>query len=32
MTVDVQIVREATHEIVDAFDRLLPQLSSTAAP
>ncbi|WP_406213921.1 hypothetical protein [Streptomyces decoyicus] len=32
MTVDVQIVREATHKIVDAFDRLLPQLSSTAAP
>ncbi|WP_327701019.1 GNAT family N-acetyltransferase [Streptomyces decoyicus] len=32
MTADVEIVREATHEMADAFHRLLPQLSSTAAP
>ncbi|WP_327368397.1 GNAT family N-acetyltransferase [Streptomyces sp. NBC_01217] len=32
MSVDVEIVREATPEIVAAFGRLLPQLSSTARP
>ena len=32
MDVQVEIVREATGELVDAFGRLLPQLSSTAEP
>lgn len=32
MDVQVEIAHEATQELVDAFDRLLPQLSSTAAP
>ncbi|MFD9601440.1 GNAT family N-acetyltransferase [Streptomyces sp. NPDC057908] len=32
MSVDVEIVHEATGEIVAAFARLLPQLSSTARP
>ena len=32
MTVQVEIIREASQEMVDAFRRLLPQLSSTAEP
>lgn len=32
MTVDVEVVREPTDELVAAFQRLLPQLSSTASP
>ncbi|MEU2285132.1 GNAT family N-acetyltransferase [Streptomyces sp. NPDC013178] len=32
MDVRVDIVREASQELVDAFGRLLPQLSSTAKP
>ncbi|MFG2625046.1 GNAT family N-acetyltransferase [Streptomyces sp. NPDC048473] len=32
MSVEVEIVHEATPEIVAAFGRLLPQLSSTARP
>jgi ribosomal protein S18 acetylase RimI-like enzyme len=32
MDVQVDIVREASQELVDAFGRLLPQLSSTAKP
>ncbi|MDX3227412.1 GNAT family N-acetyltransferase [Streptomyces sp. ME19-01-6] len=32
MDVGVEIIREASQELVDAFDRLLPQLSSTAKP
>ncbi|WP_329117532.1 GNAT family N-acetyltransferase [Streptomyces sp. NBC_01465] len=32
MSVETEIVREATDEIVEAFARLLPQLSSTADP
>ncbi|MFI6722862.1 GNAT family N-acetyltransferase [Streptomyces atratus] len=32
MSVDVEIVHEATGEIVAAFARLVPQLSSTARP
>ncbi|MFI9650613.1 GNAT family N-acetyltransferase [Streptomyces sp. NPDC052040] len=32
MDVRVDIVREASGELVDAFARLLPQLSATAAP
>jgi ribosomal protein S18 acetylase RimI-like enzyme len=32
MNVEVEIVREASQEIVDAFGRLLPQLSSSAKP
>jgi ribosomal protein S18 acetylase RimI-like enzyme len=32
MDVRVEIVREAGEELVDAFGRLLPQLSSTAKP
>jgi ribosomal protein S18 acetylase RimI-like enzyme len=32
MTVEVEVVRETTDEIVDAFGRLLPQLSSSAEP
>ncbi|MFD4941505.1 GNAT family N-acetyltransferase [Streptomyces sp. NPDC058239] len=32
MSVEVEIVHEATGEIVAAFGRLLPQLSSTARP
>ncbi|GGT26219.1 N-acetyltransferase [Streptomyces atratus] len=32
MSVEVEIVHEATGEIVAAFARLLPQLSSTARP
>ncbi|WP_405972876.1 GNAT family N-acetyltransferase [Streptomyces sp. NBC_00988] len=32
MDVQVEIAREATGELVDAFGRLLPQLSSTAEP
>ncbi len=32
MDVQVEVAREATQELVDAFGRLLPQLSSTAAP
>jgi len=32
MDVQVEVVREATDELVDAFGRLLPQLSSTAEP
>lgn len=32
MDVRVEIAREASQELVDAFDRLLPQLSSTANP
>lgn len=32
MDVSVEIAREASQELVDAFGRLLPQLSSTAKP
>lgn len=32
MDVHVEIAREASQELVDAFGRLLPQLSSTADP
>ncbi|MGA5473689.1 GNAT family N-acetyltransferase [Streptomyces arboris] len=32
MDVRVEIVREASQELVDTFGRLLPQLSSTAKP
>ncbi|MGW1027564.1 GNAT family N-acetyltransferase [Streptomyces sp. NPDC002577] len=32
MDVHVEIAREASQELVDAFGRLLPQLSSTAKP
>ncbi|MFJ5308166.1 GNAT family N-acetyltransferase [Streptomyces sp. NPDC088350] len=32
MDVQVEVAREATRELVDAFGRLLPQLSSTAVP
>ncbi|MYW67080.1 GNAT family N-acetyltransferase [Streptomyces sp. SID8379] len=32
MDVRVEIIREASPELVDAFGRLLPQLSSTAKP
>lgn len=32
MDVEVVVVREATTEIVEAMDRLLPQLSTTATP
>ncbi|MGW3102806.1 GNAT family N-acetyltransferase [Streptomyces sp. NPDC001100] len=32
MDVQVEVVREATQELVGAFGRLLPQLSSTAKP
>jgi ribosomal protein S18 acetylase RimI-like enzyme len=32
MDIRVEVVREASQELVDAFSRLLPQLSSTAKP
>ncbi|MFC9633866.1 GNAT family N-acetyltransferase [Streptomyces mirabilis] len=32
MSVEVDVVREPSQEIVEAFDRLLPQLSKTAKP
>nr|WSY53531.1 GNAT family N-acetyltransferase [Streptomyces sp. NBC_00886] len=32
MDVQVEVAREATQELVEAFGRLLPQLSSTAEP
>ncbi|MGW2088132.1 GNAT family N-acetyltransferase [Streptomyces sp. NPDC001880] len=32
MNIRVEIIREASQELVDAFSRLLPQLSSTAKP
>ncbi|MGN5378029.1 GNAT family N-acetyltransferase [Streptomyces lasalocidi] len=32
MNVRVEIIREPSRDLVDAFDRLLPQLSSTAKP
>ncbi|MFD7640415.1 GNAT family N-acetyltransferase [Kitasatospora sp. NPDC059795] len=32
MSVDVEVVRETTDELVDAFAGLLPQLSATAQP
>ncbi|MER6127943.1 GNAT family N-acetyltransferase [Streptomyces sp. NPDC001795] len=32
MDVHVEIIREASQELVDAFGRLLPQLSATARP
>ncbi|MGW3262842.1 GNAT family N-acetyltransferase [Streptomyces sp. NPDC001056] len=32
MDIRAEVVREAGQELVDAFGRLLPQLSSTAAP
>lgn len=32
MTVEVEVVREVTGEVVDAFGRLLPQLSRSAQP
>ncbi|MFG3287886.1 GNAT family N-acetyltransferase [Streptomyces sp. NPDC048179] len=32
MDIRVEIIREASQELVDAFSRLLPQLSSTAKP
>ena len=32
MSVDIQVVRSATDELVWAFGRLLPQLSSSAGP
>ena len=30
MTIEVELVREVTHEVVEAFGRLLPQLSTSA--
>lgn len=32
MSVDIEVVQAATGEILEAFGRLLPQLSSSAAP
>ncbi len=32
MSVETEVIREATDEVVEAFARLLPQLSSTAQP
>ncbi|MEV7403433.1 GNAT family N-acetyltransferase [Streptomyces sp. NPDC091267] len=32
MSVETEVVREATDELVEAFARLLPQLSTTAEP
>ncbi len=32
MDVDVEVMNEVTSEVVEAFDRLLPQLSSSAPP
>lgn len=32
MSVEIEVVREASDEVVAAFTRLLPQLSSTAIP
>lgn len=32
MTVHVEVLREVTGEVVEAFGRLLPQLSASAAP
>ncbi len=32
MSVQVEVVRQVTDEVVDAFDRLLPQLSRSAPP
>ncbi|MFJ3221206.1 GNAT family N-acetyltransferase [Kitasatospora sp. NPDC086801] len=32
MSLDVEVVRETNHELVDAFASLLPQLSTTANP
>lgn len=32
MSIEVEIIREASQEIVDAFGRLLPQLLSRAEP
>lgn len=32
MSVETEAVREATDEVVEAFARLLPQLSSKAKP
>ncbi len=32
MDVDIDVVREVTDEVVDAFGRLLPQLSKSAPP
>lgn len=32
MDVRVELIREASHGLVEAFNRLLPQLSSTAKP
>lgn len=32
MTVQVEVLREVTSEVVEAFGRLLPQLSSSATP
>ena len=32
MSVDVEVLREVTDEVVEAFRRLLPQLSSSAPP
>ena len=32
MTVQVEVLRQVTDEVVDAFDRLLPQLSRSAPP
>ncbi|MEU1620014.1 GNAT family N-acetyltransferase [Streptomyces sp. NPDC005722] len=32
MSVEVEVVREADDELVEAFTRLLPQLSASAAP
>jgi ribosomal protein S18 acetylase RimI-like enzyme len=32
MTVDVEVVRDATDDVVSAFSRLLPQLSRSALP
>lgn len=32
MTVDVEVVREPTDELISAFGRLLPQLSRSASP
>lgn len=32
MNVDVEVLTEVTNEVVEAFGRLLPQLSATASP
>jgi hypothetical protein len=32
VSVDIEVVKEASDELVDAFSRLLPQLSRSAKP